>query len=126
MDCNKLELSKIAMEEYKVLHAELLQRNGLLVQVSGACAAAIVALIGLMASGNLPWLASTGLILLVLFVLILVWKIVDSDARSASQRIAEIKEYVNDNVGGSNEMPLSWERRFGILKRNYANRFRKT
>lgn len=119
----ELERAKIAMEEYKVLHAELLQRNNLLIQMSAACIGAVVALIGFTASEALPVPWGTGLVVFVLLVLGGIWKIVDSDARNACKRIGEIEEYVNKSMGGDDYMPLSWERRFGILKRNYANRF---
>ncbi|TCJ15231.1 hypothetical protein EZJ19_07950 [Parasulfuritortus cantonensis] len=123
MDKDELERAKIAVEEYKVLHAELLQRNNLLIQMSGACIAAIVALIGFMANGALPVCWGIGLVVFVLLILGGIWKIVDSDARNACKRIGEIEEYVNKSVGGDDYMPLSWERRFGILKRNYSSRF---
>ncbi len=124
MDKDDLERAKIAVEEYKVLHAELLQRNNLLVQVSGACIAAVIALIGFSAAGSIPVIAGIVLVLVVLGVLGAIWRIVDSDARNACKRLGEIEEYVNKAVGGDDYMPLSWERRFGILKRTYADRFR--
>ena len=122
IDPQQLEIAKLAMEEYKVLHAEILQRNTILVQVWGACIAGIVALIGTMAF-NHP--KTTGwLVLLLLAVAALAWRIVDSDSRNASRRIIEIEEYVQHAVQGDAKNPLSWERRWGILSRDYLDRFK--
>jgi hypothetical protein len=118
-----LERAKIAVEEYKVLHAELLQRANVLVQMCGACIGAMIALVGLTAAGTIPWQAGVSLVLAVLVVALAVWQMVDSDARNVCKRIGEIEEYVNRAVGGDDFFPLSWERRFGILKRTYVHRW---
>jgi high-affinity Fe2+/Pb2+ permease len=123
VDSDALERAKIAMEEYKVLHAEILQRNNVLIQICSACIGVIVVLIGFMAAGSLPIIAGTALLVAVVVLMAVVWKIVDSDARNACKRIGEIEEYVNKAVGGNDTMPLSWTRRFGILRRSYVNRF---
>jgi len=125
MDKDDLERAKIAVEEYKVLHAELLQRNTVLVQICGASIGGIVAIIGFSLVGKLEWYWGFFLAFVLFCVMGVVWKIVDSDARNASKRIGEIEEYVNKAVGGDNYNPLSWERRFGINKRRYRDRFRK-
>jgi hypothetical protein len=122
IDPQQLEIAKLAMEEYKALHAEILQRNTIMIQVFGACIAGIVALIATMAF-NHP--KTTGwLVLLLLIVAGTTWKIVDSDTRNASRRIIEIEEYVQEAVKGDAKNPLSWERRWGILNRDYLDRFK--
>jgi high-affinity Fe2+/Pb2+ permease len=127
INSDDLERAKLAVEEYKVLHAELLHRNTILIQILAAGVAAIVALIVAMTTEkvSLPISWGLGLIILVVLFVLGTWKFVDSDARNASKRIIEIEEYVNKAVGGNDKMPLSWERRFGILKRDYADRFRR-
>jgi hypothetical protein len=122
IDPQQLEIAKFAMEEYKALHAEILQRNTIMIQVFGACIAGIVALIGTMAFSHpktMVWL-----ILLLLVIAGSTLKIVDSDTRNASRRIIEIEEYVQKTVQGDDKNPLSWERRWGILKRDYLDRFK--
>ena len=113
----QLERAKLAMEEYKVLHAELLQRSSTLIQIVTGSIAAIVALIGLGASGHLGPKTTYGLIILVLAVIVIAWHLVHGDARKASSRIIEIEEYVNQAVGGNDKNPLSGERRFGLSAR---------
>jgi hypothetical protein len=127
INSDDLERAKFAMEEYKVLHSEIIQRNTILMQIITGGAAAIVALIGAMASPNVSLSLYWGLSLIgvVLVFIFGTWKFVDSDARNASKRIMEIEEYVNRMVGGDDKMPISWERRFGILKRVYADRLRR-
>lgn len=123
MGDDDLEPARFALEEYKVLHAEILQRNTILVQVWGACIAGIVALIGTLAFSHpktMGWLVA-----LLLGVAAFAWKIVDSDTRNASRRIIEIEEYVQGTIRGDAKNPLSWERRYGILKRNYFDRLKK-
>jgi hypothetical protein len=117
-----LERAKIAVEEYKVLHAELLQRNNLLNQMLGACIAVIGSLIGLIVVGTMRWQAGVSVMAGFVLALIVTWKLVDNDARHASKRICEIEKYVNGAVGGDDQNPLSWERRFGILVRGYMDR----
>ena len=125
MDKDQLERAKIAMEEYKVLHAEILQRNNVLIRIIAGGIAAIVAAIGFWANKNLSSYATIWLIVMILGVLGVAWKMVDSDARNAAKRIIEIEEYVNQAVGGDDRNPLSWERRFGLLARSYLDRFKK-
>jgi hypothetical protein len=127
INSDDLERAKLAVEEYKVLHAELLHRNTILIQILAAGVAAIVALIVAMTSDtvSLPVCWGLGLIIFVVLFVLGAWKFVDSDARNASKRIIEIEEYINKAADGDDKMPFSWERRFGILKRDYADRFRR-
>ena len=125
MDADTSERVKLAMEEHKTLNAELLQRNTVLVQVSTACITAIVALVGFMSTTSLSIWAGIPLVVFVLVVLWGVWTAIDSDARNAAKRIIEIEEFVNKSSGGDDRMPLSWQRRFGILSRGYADRFKR-
>lgn len=121
----ELERVKIAMEEYKVLHAEILQRNTTLVQVGSVGIVVLVTSISLWVGGSLQrWPA---LILIAGFIVAVVTAlvIVHSDTKNASQRIGEIEEYVNKAVGGDGRNPLSWERRFGLAGRGYRDRFRR-
>jgi hypothetical protein len=122
MDSDQLERAKLAMEEYKLHHAELLQRNTIFIQVTTTCIGGIVLLVGFMSSKQLPLPTGISLIALVLLLLVTVWKIIDNDAKNVSVRMIEIERYVNGCVGGDEKMPLSWERRFGLLKRGYLNR----
>lgn len=120
--CDELDCAKIALEEYKVLHAELLQRNNILTQHCGACIAAIVTIIGLIAVGRIPMQYGVVMGLFAVAWMLVIFQVVDSDARKACERIVEIEEYVNKAVGGDDRNPLSWERRFGILSRGYLSR----
>lgn len=126
MDNEKLELAKLAIEEYKALKAELLQRNTTLVQMAAASIAGVIAIIGFITAKTIPlgWGITLGVTIVLL--MLVVWKIVDSDARKACERLIEIEEYVNRIVGGDEKNPLSWERRFGMLARNYAARLKET
>jgi hypothetical protein len=121
-DPNRLEGAKLAMEEYKVLHAELLHRNGVLIQISAGGIAAFVALVVAWGSGNLGPKTTMELIALVLGGVGFFWWLIDGDARKASGRIEEIEEYVNAALGGDAINPLSWERRFGLHARGYIDR----
>ena len=47
MELEQLARAKLAMEEYKILHAGILQRNGMLMLVLAGGMAGIVALLGL-------------------------------------------------------------------------------
>lgn len=122
MDQDALERAKFAMEEFKVLHAEILQRNTILMQIVAGGMAAIVAIIGFRASGNLSTCAMAGLLALVLAFIGAAWRFVHVDAVKASERIGEIEEYVNRNAGGDENNPLSWERRKGLKARGYFSR----
>lgn len=122
MDSDKLERAKLAMEEYKVLHAEILQRNSILIQVIVGCIGAIATIAGFAASDKLPYGFAIGLTITALAVMASVWMIVWSNSRKLSRRIIEIEEYVNDAVGGDDVMPLSWERRYGLLRREYKGK----
>jgi hypothetical protein len=122
MEQNQLESAKIAMEEYKVLHAELLVRYSSVIQILMGAAAAIVAIIGFGANGNLKLSVMAGLVVLVLALVGFAWSWIDWDVRKASRRIIEIEGYVNRTVGGDQENPLSWERRFGLHSVSYADR----
>lgn len=122
MDPENLERAKIAMEEYKVLHAEILDRNKVLATIVAAGIGGIVSLVSTLAFTHpktMGWL-----ILLVVAAMVTAWRLVDSDARNASRRIIEIEEYVQGLLGGDSKNPLSWERRFGILNRDYADRWK--
>ena len=117
MDQNRLERAKLAMEEFKVLHAEILQRSTILMQIVAGGMTAVVALVGLSATQKLELCVALGLIFLVLLVIAGAWWFVRGDALKASARIVEIEEFVNSSVGGDGINPLSWERRFGLRTR---------
>ena len=117
MDQDQLEKAKIAIEEYRVLHAEILQRSTVLMQIVAGGMAAIVGLIGLGATAKLEVCTTLGLIFLVLVIIIGAWWFVRGDAMKASNRIIEIEKFVNSSVGGDEINPLSWERRFGLAAR---------
>ena len=117
----RLERAKIAMEEYKVLHAEILQRNTIFNQVIAALAGAEIANAAAYFNGSINGTAAAAVVLAGLIVF-LAWFMVDSDARRASARIQEIEEYVNLATGGDDTNPLSWERRAGLTARGYIDR----
>jgi hypothetical protein len=122
MDQLQLERARLAVEEYKVLHAEILQRNTILIQIAAGGMAAIVALIGFWAGERLHLKNVIWLIILVVGVVGLTLRLVHDGAIKAARRIIEIEEYVNDAVGGDDKNPLSWERRFGLPARGYVAR----
>lgn len=114
MNEDDLERAKIALEEYRTLRTEILQRNTILIQIAAGGMAAIVALIGFGAAAHLqPW-SIVGLIALVFACMGLTWRAVHADTVRAATRIVEIEKYVNACVGGDSVNPLSWETRFGI------------
>ena len=118
----RLERAKIAMDEYKVLHAEILQRNTIFNQVIAALAGAGIANFAAYFNGSINTTAASAVVLLGLLVFFLAWFLVDSDARRASARIQEIEEFVNSATGGDDKNPLSWERRAGLVARGYIDR----
>lgn len=122
MDQDKLERAKIALEEYRVLHAEILQRSSILMQVAAGGMAAVVGVVGLAVTQKLDVCPTLILIALVLLVIAAAWWFVRGDALKASARIAEIEDFVNRSVGGDDINPLSWERRFGLRKRGTLDR----
>ena len=124
IDPDQLERARFAMEEYKVLHAEILQRDTVLNQIIAACLAAVVAVIGVALGGHMGVKLSMGLSLAAVAIGLVAWRLVDNDVRNAARRIIEIEEYVNKCVGGDDRMPLSWERRFGLLSRGYVDRLK--
>lgn len=124
MNTDDLERAKFAVEEYKVLHAELLQRNNVLNQSFSAFVGGIVTIVAFILAHSIPWLTGVIMGLFAFVGLLAIFQIVDNDARKACERIGEIEDYVNKAVGGDDHNPLSWERRFGILKRNYAARWK--
>jgi hypothetical protein len=118
----RLERAKLAMEEFKMLNAEILQRNTVLMQIVAGGMAAIVALIGFGAVGRLSFCLQFFLIALVLLFISGSWLMVHVDASKASSRIIEIETYVRECVGGDEKNPLSWQGRLGIDQRGYWDR----
>jgi hypothetical protein len=51
----RLERAKIAMEEYKMLHAEILQRNTLFYQVTAALGGGLIGNVIALATGNIKF-----------------------------------------------------------------------
>jgi hypothetical protein len=118
-DVLRLERAKLAMEEFKTLNAEILQRNTVLMQIVAGGIAAIVALI---VAGGLSACLRTLLIFLVISFIIFAWLLVHVDASRASSRIIEIEAFVRGCVDGDENNPLSWQRRSGLNQRGYRDR----
>jgi hypothetical protein len=118
-DVLRIERAKFAMEEFKMLNAEILQRNTVLMQIMAGGMAAIVALI---AAGGLSICLKALLIFLIVSFIIVAWLLVHVDAIRASSRIKEIEVYVSECVGGDDNNPLSWQRRSGLDQRGYWDR----
>src|SRR5688572_26826767 len=100
MESEQLERAKFAMEEYKILHAGILQRNGMLMLVLAGGMAGIVALLGLGSVGNIGTRTTVSLIAFVMVILAISCRLVHIDNKRASKRLIEIGEYINRSAGG--------------------------
>src|SRR5215216_3507751 len=107
MESEQLERAKLAMEEYKILHADILQRTGILMLILAGGMAGIVALIALGSVGNIGTRTTVSLIALVVVMLAIISRLVHVDTKRASQRIIEIEQYINRCVGGDTINTLS-------------------
>lgn len=125
IDADNRTRANFAMEEYKALNAELLQRLTISIQILAASIGAIVALVAFTAGGNLTFWVGASLVVFVVLVVAIIMRMVDSDIRYAAIRLIEIEEFVNRVTRGDDKFPLSWQRRFGILSRGYFDRFRR-
>ena len=119
----QLERARLAMEEYKILHADILQRNGMLMLILAGGMAGIVVLIGLGSVGNIGTRTAVSLIALVALILAITCRLVHVDNKRASRRIVEIEQYINRCVGGDSINPLSWQRRLGFGAPGYLSRY---
>src|SRR5215217_1231635 len=123
MESEQLERAKLAMEEYKILNADILQKTGILMLILAGGMAGIVALIALGSVGNLGTRTTVSLVVLMVVMLAITSRLVHVDIKRASQRIVEIEQYINRCVGGDTINPLSWQRRLGVGSPGYFSRF---
>jgi hypothetical protein len=119
-------LVAIALEEYKTLNAELLQRNTIFVQVSAATIAAIATIAGFKLADKLTWLIAGVLFTAAVLAWGLTLRVITSDAEYASYRLIEIEHYIRALTGETDaRFPLSYQSRFGIHGRGFFDRFRE-
>jgi len=101
---------------------KILQRSTVLMQIVSGGMGAIVALVGFWATSKIDLSIGAVLGAMVLTIIGGAWWFVRGDAKRASDRIIEIKAFVNRIVGGDDMNPLSWERRFGLRARGSMDR----
>ncbi|MDR6874362.1 hypothetical protein J2Y55_005396 [Bosea sp. BE125] len=116
----------VALEEYKALNAEVLQRNTQSFYCGLACLAALVSLIGFVSANRKVGVIIFAVIAAVMIVRIFVmlFRMLENDMILACERLKAIETYVNKKLGNAEDskFPLSWQTDHGIVARRAATK----